>query len=351
MKRTGVASICGLLWMVLVTVAPAAGTVKVFILAGQSNMEGKAKNTLLEHQATDAKTKDFYAHFREDGKWIERDDVFITFLKRHGPLTIGYGSRSCTGSEVEFGWILGDHFEEPVLLIKTAWGGHSLVKNFRPPSAPLSDGRLQKELKEAQAKVAAKNKKHNQTKPLPTMETLKASYGASYRNMLAEIERVLGNCETLFPALKGRTPEIAGFYWFQGFNDQFGDVAPDEYASNMQHFIKDVRKDLNAPQLPFVIAAIGTFRTSEPKGGTLGVLKGQMGMNDVPAFKGNVKAFETAPLVDKAADALIANWQDHFEEWSVPTGRTITSAVAYGTPVSDARPVNPCWSCCRPSGS
>jgi hypothetical protein len=33
--------------------AKASGTVKVFILAGQSNMEGRAKNKLLEHQATD----------------------------------------------------------------------------------------------------------------------------------------------------------------------------------------------------------------------------------------------------------------------------------------------------------
>jgi hypothetical protein len=69
----------------------ATGTVKVFILAGQSNMEGKAQNELLNHQATDAKTKDLFAHLRKDGKWIVRDDVFIKFLKRKGPLTIGYG--------------------------------------------------------------------------------------------------------------------------------------------------------------------------------------------------------------------------------------------------------------------
>ena len=34
--------------------------VKIFILAGQSNMEGKAPNALLDHQATDAKTKDVF---------------------------------------------------------------------------------------------------------------------------------------------------------------------------------------------------------------------------------------------------------------------------------------------------
>jgi alpha-galactosidase len=65
-------------------------TVKVFILAGQSNMEGKAANTLLDHQATDPKTKDFFAHLRDGDKWAVRDDVFIKFLGRKGPLTIGY---------------------------------------------------------------------------------------------------------------------------------------------------------------------------------------------------------------------------------------------------------------------
>jgi hypothetical protein len=30
---------------------------------------------------------------------------------------------------------MGDHFENQVLLIKTAWGGKSLYKDFRPPSS------------------------------------------------------------------------------------------------------------------------------------------------------------------------------------------------------------------------
>jgi len=78
-------------------------TVKVFILAGQSNMEGKAPNALLEHQAKDPKTKHLFAHLRKDDQWIVRDDVFVKFLDRHGPLTIGFGSPGRTGVELEFG--------------------------------------------------------------------------------------------------------------------------------------------------------------------------------------------------------------------------------------------------------
>ena len=33
--------------------------------------------------------------------------------------------------------MMGDHFDEPVLLIKAAWGGHSLFKLFRSPSAGM----------------------------------------------------------------------------------------------------------------------------------------------------------------------------------------------------------------------
>ena len=282
--------------------------VKVFILAGQSNMEGKAKNELLDHQATDAKTKDIFTHLRKDDKWIVRDDVFIKFLKRKGPLTIGYGSPGKTGVELEFGHAMGNHFDEPVVLIKAAWGGHSLHKLFRPPSAGMpSDQILQKELAGAQKRVKQNNEKHKRNDPLPTMADIKKVYGSSYRNMMAEVKDVFDNYETMFPALKGKKLEVAGFLWFQGFNDQFGEHAPGEYESNMKHFIKDVRKDLKAPKLPFTIAAIGTNGVNEAKGNCLKVRTAQMAMNDVPEFKGNVKAFRTDLLADKEAERVFKN--------------------------------------------
>ena len=293
----------------------ASGNVKVFVLAGQSNMEGKAVNALLDHQATDAKTKDLFKHLRDGDKWAVRDDVFIKFLGRKGPLTIGYGSPGRTGSELEFGWMMGEHFDEPVILIKAAWGGHSLFKLFRSPSAKLpSDERLQAELEQAQKRVKARNEKRKRNDPLPTMEDIKKPYGSSYRNMMAEVKDVLDNYETMFPKLKGKKLELAGFFWFQGFNDQWGD-APGEYQSNMTHFIKDVRKDLKAPKLPFVIAAIGTNGSKPARGGGLAVQNAQMAMNDVPKFKGNVKAFRTDLLIDKAAERLFPTWQKNFEEW------------------------------------
>ena len=294
-------------------------TVKVFVLAGQSNMEGKAPNALLEHQATDDKTKEHFAHLRKEDEWIVRDDVFIKYGNRHGGLTIGYGSPNRTGVELEFGTVMGDHFEEPVLLIKTCWGGHSLFKLFRSPSAGLpSEEKLQEELTKAQEKVKKNNDKNNKSDPLPTMDDIKEPYGSSYRNMLAEVKNVQENYEELFPKLKGKKLEIAGFVWFQGWNDQYG--AQDEYASNMQHFINDVRKDLDAPEMPFVIGVMGQNGSKPAKGAMLTIQEAQLSMEKIPEFKENVKAVRTDELVDKAAEELYPHWRQRFEEWQKTGG-------------------------------
>jgi len=294
-------------------------TVKVFILAGQSNMEGKAPNALLEHQATDEKTKHLFEHLRKDDQWIIRDDVFIKFLKRSGPLTIGFGSRDRTGVELEFGHALGNHFREPVLLIKPAWGGHSLFKLFRSPSAGMpSDEKLQEELEQAQKQVQNRNEKNKKNDPLPTMNEIKEKYGSSYRNMMAEVHETFQNCETMFPELKGKKLELTGFVWFQGWNDQYG--AQDEYASNMKHFIDDVRKDLGAPKLPFVIGVMGQNGSKPAKGAMLTIQEAQLSMNDIPEFKDNVKSIRTDELVDKAAEELYPEWQKRFEEWKLTGG-------------------------------
>src|SRR5689334_22413658 len=91
--------------LVVLLVAPGGiraadpGPVKVFILAGQSNMEGKAKVSLLEYQAQQPDTRELFRHLQKDGKWLQREDVWIKFLGRKGKLTVGFGSPGCIGPE------------------------------------------------------------------------------------------------------------------------------------------------------------------------------------------------------------------------------------------------------------
>ncbi|MCA9068008.1 MAG: hypothetical protein KDA84_03760, partial [Planctomycetaceae bacterium] len=279
------------------------------------NMEGKAKNSLMEHQATDPKTKKLFAHLRENDEWIVRDDVFIKYLNRKGKLTLGYGSPGRTGVELEFGTVIGNQFDEPVLLIKTAWGGHSLVKLFRSPSAGMpSKEALEAELEKAQKQVRNNNEKRKRNDPLPTMEDITSKYGESYRNMMSEVKETFANYETLFPDLKGKKLEVAGFVWFQGWNDQYNG-AEKEYASNMAHFIKDVRKDLEAPHMPFVIGVMGQNGSKPAQNAMLTIQQAQLNMETNPEFQGNVKAVRTDELVDKAAEELYPRWRDNFEQW------------------------------------
>lgn len=312
-------AVVGVILMSAAVLADDAKSVKVFILAGQSNMEGKAPNALLDHQATDPKTKDLFAHLRRDDKWIVRDDVFIKFLDRRGNLTVGFGSPDRTGPELEFGTVMGDYFQEPVLLIKTAWGGHSLVKMFRSPSAGMpSDNALNQELEQAQDRTRKNNEKNSKNDPLPTMDDIQRPYGSSYRAMLTEVQETMANAGKLFPALQGKPLELTGFVWFQGWNDQYG--GQDEYRSNLEYLIRDVRKDLNAPRLPFVIAAMGQNGSKPATGPMLTIQQAQLAMNDLPEFHGNVKTFRTNLLVDQQAEDLYPQWKERFEEWKLTGG-------------------------------
>ncbi|CAN5500295.1 sialate O-acetylesterase [soil metagenome] len=315
MKRLPTRAAIALCMHLLVASAPAEDAVKVFVLAGQSNMEGKVQNKLLEHQARDEKTRETFAHLRDGDSWRVREDVWIKFFERHGGLTIGYGSPDRTGLELEFGTVMGDKYAAPVLLIKVAWGGRSLFKDFRPPSAGLPpDPMLDGELASAQKRVRDQNEKTGKTDPLPTMDEIKAAYGSSYRIMIQEVEDTIANLGSLFPALEGKVPELAGFVWFQGWNDQYGG-AEAEYASNLQHLIRDLRNDLDSPALPVVIGVMGQNGSTAAEGPMLVIQEAQLAMQSIPEFKGNVRAVPTDLLVDKAAESLFPTWKENVETW------------------------------------
>jgi len=279
--------------------------IKVFILAGQSNMEGHANTSLLEYQATHEPNAALFAHFRQNNEWLKRDDVFIKFIDRHGPLTIGYGAPQCTGPELQFGWTIGDHYDEPVLLIKPAWGGRSLYRDFRSPSAGLPpDSALQKLLENAQKK-----------KPETTLDDIKKTFGATYRDMLGEVHTGLGDLKTYVPGYHDQGYELAGFIWFQGWNDMIDPKATAEYAVNLAHFIRDVRKDLNAPKLPFVVVQMGVDGPN-PNDHTKAFKAAQAEAAALPEFQDNVALVKADVLWDMEADAVFrSGWKEHKEEW------------------------------------
>jgi alpha-galactosidase len=280
--------------------------VKVFILAGQSNMEGKAKVSLLEYQIQQPGTRDFFKGLKKDGRWIERPDVWVKYFKEKGNLTVGYGSPKCIGPELGFGLVVGDHYKEQVLLIKTAWGGRSLYRDFRSPSAGLPPEAVLK-------RMLADLQKRN---PAATMDDVKKPFGASYRAMIAEVRETLTNPKTYFPDYAGQGYEIAGFIWFQGWNDLISADATAEYTINLKHFIRDVRKDFKAPRMPFVIGEMGVDGVNA-NAGMKKFKQTQAAVLEDAEFQGNVAVVKTDVFWDMEADAVFRKgWRQNLAEWN-----------------------------------
>ena len=320
---------CCVLILLLSFSAPALAAddkVRVFILAGQSNMQGKVQLKLLDYQITAPKTAEMFAYLHKDGNYITRDDVFIDYLGRRGGLTptLEEGRSNRYGVEIAFGHKMGDHFDEPVLLIKTAWGGKSIGRDFCPPSKMPTEAQFKQMAAEAKAKYEdqlashkrkeAEGKKSRAPKPAPTVEELKERYGFYYREMIKIVKENLAEMGERFPQLKGKKPELCGFVWHQGWNDQYGGLEL-TYEENMEAFIKDVRKELGAPKLPVVIGVMGQNGSKEAKGAMLTIQQAQLAQAKKPAFKGNVTAVRTDVMVDKAAEELIPTWRQNIEEW------------------------------------
>lgn len=134
--------------------------------------------------------------------------------------------------------------------------------------------------------------------------------------MLAEVNATLANANRLFPDLADRGWEIAGFVWFQGWNDMIDPGCTAEYAANMTHFIRDVRKDFKSPKLPFVIGEMGVDGLN-PSAGVKRFKAAQAAGLQAAEFKGNVALVKTDVFWDKEAEAVFKKgWREHLEEWN-----------------------------------
>lgn len=285
----------------LIAFALSADPVQVYVLAGQSNMEGKGSVELMEVQ----KSQPIYAPFRTRDAWRVRDDVWIQFLDRKGPLTVGFGSPGCIGPELGFGWVVGDRTKAPVLLIKTAWGGKSLWRDFRSPSAGLPDQGILDKL------LADERKR----RPDATPQEIKDTFGAYYRAMLSDVRDTLTEMGTRFPELRGRKAEIKGLAWFQGWNDMIDAKATAEYTSNLGHFIRDLRRDFGVPNLPVVVGQMGV-EGAKPSANIAKFKAAEAAVMDFKEFEGNVAIVKTDAFWDNEAQAVFdSGWKEHPEEW------------------------------------
>jgi Carbohydrate esterase, sialic acid-specific acetylesterase len=243
-----------------------AKPLQIFILAGQSNMQGHAHVRTIEHIGMDPATQPMLADMQNaDGTPKVCDRVWISSLGsadtiQSGKLTAGFGASQNgpkIGPEFTFGIYMEKFTDAPILIIKTAWGGKSLNTDFRSPSAGpyvFNESQLANFTKQRKDIAAIQADKQKET-------------GVYYRLMIEHVRNVLADIKQVVPTYDpSQGYELAGFAWFQGWNDMVDSgTYPnrdkpggyDAYSHAMTHFIRDVRKDLNVPNLPFVIGVLG----------------------------------------------------------------------------------------------
>jgi hypothetical protein len=241
----------------------------------------------------------------EDGTPRVCENVWISYLTGDddeftGKLTVGYGAQGGEpkiGPEFTFGIYMQKLRDEPILIIKTAWGGKSLHTDFRPPSAgpyELNSQQLEELEKRGEDLEQWKAEKAKAT-------------GHYYHLMTDHVQKVLKDIKQVIPDYDSHQGyELAGFVWFQGWNDMCdGSVYPnrdkpggyDLYSQLLADLIRDVRKDLSAPRMPFIIGVMGVGGVQkEPDYFRLAMAAPAA----LPEFEGNVVAVQTAPFWDEA---------------------------------------------------
>jgi len=277
--------LCHLLGLSLLFRTANAGTLKIFVLAGQSNMEGHAevasinttsgrvKNGTLLYQLSDPRTADEFAPLWDNAakNWTVLDNVKVWTNEagggphsppfqgvngstlpgvdrvdaHFGSLTPGYGcddgnggaQANLIGPEYGFGFGMQDAASalkgDTILIFKTAWGGKTLAGDYRPPSSGTATRWCSGECPR--------------------------TVGHFYKTMVGDVAKLMepGVIGKMFPSLAGLTPEVSGFGWHQGWNDGCSLNQTAEYETNMVNLIKDLRTEWKNPNLAVSIAVSG----------------------------------------------------------------------------------------------
>lgn len=269
-------------------------TLKTYIMMGQSNMVGFGRIEPREQQGTLShlvhEQKRYPELLNEDGSWKVRDDVWlvqVTVQQRQGWLQpVGRHF----GPEFGFGQVIGEHHEEPVLLIKASQGNRSLGWDILPPGSERfeHEGRVYA----GYGDDTPSWEKGGEKKPVNWYA------GKQYDDFLRDTKTVLDDIKKFYPDYDGRPIEIVGFVWWQGHKDQ-NPAHAGRYEQNLVHLIKTLRKDLKAPKAKFVLATIA-FGGWELKGAGATVAEAQLAVSGETGkyeeFADNVRTVEVRDL-------------------------------------------------------
>ena len=276
--------------------------VQVYILMGQSNMLPMGKVAGGEGSLENAvKAKKKYPYLVDDaGAWTERKDVRNVRVMSSGTGSMQvFNNEWMTikgkgiGVEIGIGHYIGQVTEAPVMILKSAIGNRSLGWDLLPP------GSERFEVEEKGKTMVYAGYKDSPDKWEKGTEPKKIGWyaGMQYDGDIANAKKVLAELDKYYPGAKGYA--IAGFFFWQGDKDRYNAAHASRYEQNLVHFIRQLRKDFDAPNAKFVVATLG--QTKKGAGGNEGkileaqlVVDGRIGK--YPDFKGNVASVYSNPF-------------------------------------------------------
>lgn len=267
----------------------AATPIKVFLLAGQSNMSGWTKSTGMPAMYTASQANVLiYADGEIDAskkkKWLSNGLDFGQTAGWFGP-------------ELVFGKTLSDSLPgTKIALIKYAVGSTYLATHWRPPSSG-------------------------------------GTVGSHYNAMHATVTSGLAALDPQY------TPEWAGMLWMQGEFDGGNQGYAREYETNLANFVKDVRGKLKVPELPFIIGMIDSSN-SWPFAGTIRAAERNVAKNTANIGLVDTKDFATDNIHYKL-DGMIALGKgfalNYLANFRTPTGLARPGADRSATPLLSAK--------------
>lgn len=182
---------------------------RVFLFAGQSNMEG-----------ADSKVADIERFPPFEGVGEPRKDVLFSYVlgRDNKSRSDGWGPlepvRDMVGPELSFARKVTRHTDGPIAIIKVAAGGTHLGGDWNPDE--------------------------------PQGFEMYPLFLETVRSSLAALDE------------KGVDYRLEGLMWHQGENDMFVDEYRENYGANLTNFLARVRADLEAPDLRVYVGELCT---------------------------------------------------------------------------------------------
>jgi hypothetical protein len=199
--------------------------IKVFILAGQSNMEGRADGTKLlqeDHERLLKAQKNVQLAYNNEPL------IPLNPVKPTPGIAEAYNRTLIFGPEIFFGITLSEIWpDEEILLIKLSEGGTSLHGCW---NANWSEDKATIMNEEQESKL--------------------------YSSLTNYIEQILSEYKT-------DEYELCGMLWVQGETDAGNKIAASAYGRNLNQFIGQIRQDLKKENLPFILFQVGHGKVVE----------------------------------------------------------------------------------------